>query len=89
MLDKINATMIGSGLTAGLVILVMAVVLTGLIDNSDAVAEVRLDLTKMDVTIQNIDESVVGLNNNYEKLDEKTDKMVLILCDISNGKHCN
>ena len=81
--------MIGSGLTAGLVLLVMAVVLTGLIDNSDAVSEVRLDLTKMDITIQNIDKSIVGLNNNYEKLDEKTDKMVLILCDISNGKHCN
>ena len=81
--------MIGSGLTAGLVILVMTIVWTSLTDNTEAIAEVRLEVTKMDITIENIDESLIGLNNKYEKLDEKSDKMVLILCDLSNGKHCN
>ena len=89
MLEKINATMIGSGLTAGLVILVMTMVGTTLTDNTEAIAEVRLEVTKMDITIENIDDSLIGLNNKYEKLDEKSDKMVLILCDLSNGKHCN
>ena len=81
--------MIGSGLTAGLVILVMTMVGTSLTDNTEAIAEVRLEVTKMDITIENIDDSLIGLNNKYEKLDEKSDKMVLILCDLSNGKHCN
>ena len=81
--------MIGSGLTAGLVILVMTMVGTTLTDNTEAIAEVRLEVTKMDITIENIDDSLIGLNNKYEKLDEKSDKMVLILCDLSNGKHCN
>ena len=89
MLDRINATMIGSGLTAGLVILVMTMVGTTLTDNTEAIAEVRLEVTKMDITIENIDDSLIGLNNKYEKLDEKSDKMVLILCDLSNGKHCS
>ena len=89
MLEKINATMIGSGLTAGLVILVMTIVGTSLTDNTEAIAEVRLEVTKMDITIEHIDDSLIGLNNKYEKLDEKSDKMVLILCDLSNGKHCN
>lgn len=89
MLDRINATMIGSGLTAGLVILVMTVIGTTLTDNTDAIAEVRLEVTKMDITIEHIDDSLIGLNNKYEKLDEKSDKMVLILCDLSNGKHCS
>ena len=89
MLEKINGTMIGSGLTAGLVIVAMTIGWTILTDNTEAIAEVRLEVTKMDITIENIDDSLVGLNNKYEKLDEKSDKMVLILCDLSNGKHCN
>ena len=81
--------MIGSGLTAGLVILVMTIIWTSLTDNTEAIAEVRLEVKKMDIKIENIDDSLIGLNNKYEKLDEKSDKMVLILCDLSNGKHCN
>ena len=89
MLEKINGTMIGSGLTAGLVIAAMTIGWTIFTENSDAIAEVRLEVTKMDITIENIDDSLIGLNNKYEKLDEKSDKMVLILCDLSNGKHCS
>ena len=89
MLSKINATMIGSGLTAGLVLIVMTIVLTGITENSDAVSQIRLDAVKMDITIENINDTLVGLKYNYEKLDEKIDRMVLILCELSNGKHCN
>jgi len=89
MLDKINATMLGSGITGGLVLFIVALVWGGMTDNTNAISEIKIDVVKVDSTLKNIDNSLEGLDKKYYNLDEKTDKMILILCDLSNGKHCN
>lgn len=81
--------MIGSGITGGLVLFIVVLVWGGMTDNTNAISENKIDIVKVDGTLKHIDSSLEGLDTKYYNLDEKIDTMILILCDLSNGKHCN
>ena len=85
----------GSGILFGLMFLV---VLPGISDNANAIAELPINeltmtLDRLDKTINKIDNQY---SNNFEKIDMKLDKnnediheLAITLCKISEGVECN
>ncbi len=39
-------------------------------------------------TLDNLDKTVTKLDNSAENIEEAIVKMKLVICDVSNGKHC-
>jgi len=50
-------------------------------NNAVEIAEINSDIDHIDITLSTLDNSIA-------RLDEKIDKLNLILCDVSSGVHC-
>ncbi len=80
----------GSGAAAfAMVLLLLTLIQPMALENTYAISENAVEIGRINLTLENIDGSLDTLNGNFEKFDNKLDKMNLILCDMSDGKHCN
>jgi len=80
----------GSGAAAfGMVLLLLTLIQPLVVENTYAINENTVNIGRINLTLENIDGSIDTFNDNYDELDNKLDKMGLILCDMSDGKHCN
>jgi len=80
----------GSGAAAiGMVLLLLTLIQPLVVENTYAIGENAVNIGKIIQTLENVDSSIDEFNDNYETLDDKLDKMSLILCDMSDGKHCS
>ena len=80
----------GSGAAAfGMVLLLLTLIQPMALENTYAISENTVQIGRQSLTLENIDSSLVKLNENFDILDHKIDKMGLILCDISDGTYCN
>ena len=80
----------GSGAaTFGIVLLLLTLIQPITLENTYAINENTVEISRINLTLENIDGSLDTLNKNFDTFDDKLDKMGLILCDMSDGKHCN
>jgi len=80
----------GSGAAAfGMVLLLLTLIQPLVVENTYAINENSVSIGRINLTLENIDGSIDTFNDNFDTLDNKLDKMGLILCDMSDGKHCN
>ena len=80
----------GSGAAAfGLVLLLLTLIQPLVVENTYAINENAVNIGSINITLENVDESLDTFNDNYNSLENKIDKIGLILCDISDGKHCD
>ena len=80
----------GSGAAAfGMVLLLLTLIQPLVVENTYAINENAVSIGRINLTLENVDESLDIFNDNYDSLDNKIDKMGLILCDMSDGKHCD
>ena len=56
--------------------------------NTEGIQENEVEIAKMDITLDNLDNTITKLDNSVEHLDETIVKMKLVICDVSQGKHC-
>lgn len=79
----------GSGAAAfGMVLLLLTLIQPITLENTYAINENTVEISRINLTLENIDSSLGTLNNNFDTFDDKLDRMGLILCDMSDGKHC-
>ena len=87
---KTKEFLAGSGAAAfGMVLLLLTLIQPMALENTYAISENTVQISRQALTLENIDSSLIKLNVNFDKLDYKIDKMGLILCDLSDGTHCN
>jgi len=80
----------GSGAAAfGMVLLLLTLIQPLVVENTYAINENAVEIGRINLTLENIDSSLDTLNKNFDAFDNKLDRMGLILCDMSDGKHCN
>ena len=80
----------GSGAAAfGMVLLLLTLIQPLVVENTYAINENTVNIGRIHLTLENVDGSIDTFNDNYDELDDKIDQMGLILCDMSDGKHCN
>ena len=80
----------GSGAAAfGMVLLLLTLIQPIVLENTYAINENAVNIGRTNLALENIDDSLDSLNENFDTVDSKIDKMGLILCDMSDGKHCN
>ncbi len=86
---KTKEFLAGTG-TAGIamVILLLTLIQPMVVDNTYAINENTVEISKTSQTLENIDNSLEKLYGKFETLDSKIDKIELIVCDMSDGKHC-
>ncbi len=56
--------------------------------NSEEIQENSIEIAKMDTNLDNLDETITKLDNSAENIEEAIVKMKLVICDVSDGKHC-
>jgi len=87
---KTKEFLAGSGTAAfGMVLLLLTLIQPITLENTYAINENTVEISRINLTLENIDGSLYTLNKNFDIFDNKLDKIGLILCDMSDGKHCN
>ncbi len=86
LLEKINGTMVGSGITAGVVLLIVTVIWGGMAENSDAINDINLEIAKFNPedTGNKLDDVI----KKTERIEDKVDILTLIVCSENQGKYC-
>jgi len=87
---KTKEFLAGSGAAAfGMVLLLLTLIQPITLENTYAINENIVEISRINLTLENIDGSLDTLNKNFDTFDNKLDKIGLILCDMSDGRHCN
>lgn len=86
LLEKINGTMVGSGITAGVVLLIVTVIWGGMAENSDAINDINLEIAKFNPedTGNKLDDVI----KKTERIEDKVDILTLIVCSENQAKYC-
>jgi len=71
-----------------LAFLLLTLIQPMIVENTYAINDNEVQIGKIDISLQNIDDSLATVDGKIEKMDAKIDKLTLIMCDVSQGKHC-
>ena len=56
--------------------------------NSDGIQENAIEIAKVQTNLSNLDKTITKLDKSAENIEEAIVKMKLVICDVSEGKHC-
>jgi len=71
-----------------LAFLLLTLIQPMMVENTHAISENAVQIGKIDVSLQSIGNSIASVDAKIEKMDGKIDKLTVMMCDVSQGKHC-
>lgn len=76
----------------GILILLIGFMNPSIIANGEAIQDNSIDIgiisSNIDQLATIIEKQDVKFENRFTKLDERLDNLTLLMCEMSNGKHC-
>ena len=72
----------------GILILIVSFTIPSIDANGEAIQENAINIGVTKSNTENLADSLDKLDDTISRLEQRLDKMNLIMCDISSGKHC-
>ncbi len=75
-------------LPAAIIIAIFTLLIPMISANSDGIKENAVDIAKLQTNFNNLDKTITKLDNSAEDIDDAIVNLKLVICDVSDGKHC-